>query len=424
MTTRIFRHASGALAFLLLLQLRTVADNTSLAQRFADPPAQARILKIIHNWPDAPKEQDELIGRLTRQGFGGVVCNVSFDKYLESEAKWRSFQRAVTEAKKAGWALWLYDERGYPSGNAGGIVLRGHPEWEASGLLIADAASDGSAVTLAAPPGRLFLAAAFPVRDGQIDQAGKIDLAAAVHDGRLTWQPPPGHWHVLIVTHYRLYEGTHAVSNYSAKMPYVNLLMPEPTRRFLAVTHQAYAEHLGSDLGKLFMSTFTDEPSLMSVFMKPMPYRVLPWAPELPIEFGKRRGYALEPVVADLVLEAGSAGRRHRYDFWLTIAELVSENYFGQIQEWCHAHNLQSGGHLLMEESLAAHVPFYGDFLRCAPARRSQHRLPEQPSSGSALVHRPPACERGRTRGENGRDVGNVGPRPALSAARRYAPGP
>jgi len=366
MNARMFRHALGAAAFLHLLLPSASAADGSLVERFADPPAQARILKIIHSWPDASPAQDEFIRQLTRQGFGGVVCNVSFDDYLVSETKWRSFQRAVAEAKKAGWALWLYDERGYPSGNAGGLVLRDHPEWEASGLLLADAATDGSAVTLAAPPGRLFLAAAFPARDGQIDLAGKVDLAMQVRDGRLTWQPPPGCWQVLIVTQNRLYEGTHAVSNLSGKIPYVNLLMPEPTRRFLAVTHQAYADRLGSDLGKQFMSTFTDEPSLMSVFTKPMPYRVLPWAPDLPDEFHNRRGYPLEPIVAELVLDAGAVGRKHRYDYWLTIAELVSENYFGQIQDWCRAHNLRSGGHLLMEESLVAHVPFYGDFLRCA----------------------------------------------------------
>ena len=64
------------------------------------------------------------MAQLQAQGFGGVVCNVSFDQYLESEAKWEAFTRAVNEAKKAGMALWLYDERGYPSGNAGGITLR------------------------------------------------------------------------------------------------------------------------------------------------------------------------------------------------------------------------------------------------------------------------------------------------------------
>ncbi|MCF7734376.1 MAG: hypothetical protein K9N23_22025, partial [Akkermansiaceae bacterium] len=107
------------------------ADPASLASRFADPPAATRIQKIIHGWPDDPTAQDALIASLERQGFGGVVCNLSFDQYLESEPKWEAFTRAVRTAKHAGMAMWLYDERGYPSGNAGGLTLRDHPEWEA-----------------------------------------------------------------------------------------------------------------------------------------------------------------------------------------------------------------------------------------------------------------------------------------------------
>ncbi len=179
MTARSFRPAFGAIAFLILARWSAIADDGALAKRFAEPPSQARIIKIIHSWPDAPTEQDDLIAKFSRQGFGGVVCNVSFEHYLESEARWQSFQRAVTQAKKAGWTLWLYDERGYPSGNAGGIVLRGHPEWEASGLLAVDAVTDGSEITLAAPPGRLFLAAGFPTRNGRLDPRGRIDLTAA-----------------------------------------------------------------------------------------------------------------------------------------------------------------------------------------------------------------------------------------------------
>ena len=56
---------------------------------------------------------------------------------------------------------------------------------------------------------------------------------------------------------------------------------------------------------------------------------------------------------------------RIRHDFWLTVGELVSENYFGQLQTECRRHHVPSGGHLLMEESLAAHVALYGDFFRC-----------------------------------------------------------
>jgi len=362
-------HGAACLMLAQGLGAIVLSSGTVLAgweERFAQPPAEARILKIIHNWPDPPEAQDQLIRRLRTQGFGGVVCNVSFDQYLESDAKWRAFARAVDEAKKAGWALWLYDERGYPSGNAGGITLRDHPDWEARGLLAADTETQGGPVTLELAPGRLVLAGVFPVRDGNIDMTQKVDLATVVHEGRLNWHAPAGHWRVMAVTEDRLYEGTHAEGNLHAKIPYVNLLMPEPTARFVEVTYGGYAQHLGDDLGKYFMATFTDEPSLMSLFLRPMPYRPLPWAPNLPTEFRKRRGYALDAALLPaLVADAGSAGAKIRYDFWQTVGELVSENYFGQIQTRCGRYHVPSGGHLLAEEGVVGHVPLYGDFFRC-----------------------------------------------------------
>ena len=49
--------------FLLILGLCAVAfagrtAHASWEDRFAKPPADARILKIIHNWPDDPAAQD------------------------------------------------------------------------------------------------------------------------------------------------------------------------------------------------------------------------------------------------------------------------------------------------------------------------------------------------------------------------------
>ncbi|HOX04168.1 MAG TPA: glycosyl hydrolase [Candidatus Paceibacterota bacterium] len=342
------------------------AAPPDFAAAMADPPAPARILKIIHGWPDDPDAQDGLIRKLQRQGFGGVVCNVSFDQYLQSESKWEAFRRAVGHAKEAGMALWLYDERGYPSGNAGGLVLRDHPEWEARGWLAWDTECGPGPVELKRPPGDLVLAAAFPIRDGRIDLEGKVDLAPQVRKGAMRWEAPPGRWHAMVATIDRLYEGTHAEGNLFEKMPYVNLLMPEPTRRFLELTHQRYAEQVGADLGRIFVATFTDEPSLMSCYLKPMPWRPLPWAPSLPAEFRQRRGYPLdESVLPALIGNIGDRGARIRYDYWRTVGDLVSAHYFGQIQERCREWRIPSGGHLLAEESLVAHVPLYGDSFQC-----------------------------------------------------------
>ena len=96
-----------------------------------------------------------------------------------------------------------------------------------------------------------------------------------------------------------------------------------------------------------------------------MPYRPLPWASNLPVEFKKRRGYDLEPILPALVADAGPAGQKMRYDFWETVGELVSENYFGQIQRFGRQHDIPSGGHLLLEENLVGDVALYGNFFQC-----------------------------------------------------------
>ncbi len=340
--------------------------DRTLADRFANPPASARILRIIHKQHDNPAEQDKQLQQLAAQGFGGFVGNVSFDGYVDDETKWPAFLRGVREAKAAGMSLWLYDECGYPSGSARDLTLRGHPEWAARGLLIAETNSTGGEISLALPPGTLVSAVALPVRDGIAALGHATNLAASVNAGQLRWNAPAGDWRVLAMTDDLIYEGTHAAVSLAFKKPCINLLMPETTARFLEVTHDQYAARLDKNLGHFFVSTFTDEPSLMNYWMRPMPYRVLPWSESLAKEFKKRRGESLDPLLPALVVDAGPRGAKARYDFWRTIAELVSENYFGQIQTWCHRHHVASGGHLLMEESLTAHVPLYGDFFRCA----------------------------------------------------------
>jgi len=379
-----------SLTFLLLLvsirlpggAASSPGGSSDFSAQFLNPPAESRIIKIIHSWPDDPIQQDALTRSLSAQGFGGVVCNVSFTDYLQSEPKWKAFTRAVAEARKAGFALWLYDEKGYPSATAGGLVLRDHPEWEARGLLIAEAEVEHTAA-LDVPPGEPKLIAAYPLQNGSIWLERRTNLTAFVSAGKLSWPAPPGRWLVLAITEDRLYEGTHASLSLSEHIPYPNLLDPEPTARFLEVTHQRYAAHLGQNLGADFVSTFTDEPSLMSLFLRPMPYRVLPWSSKLAVTFRYRHGYDLEDKLPALVADAGPETARVRFDYWHTIGELVADNYFGQMQRWCKQHQVLSGGHLLMEENLVNQVALYGDFFGClrrldAPGIDCLTSLPEQ----------------------------------------------
>lgn len=357
---------AGSIASSALLAFSSSPNADDLKSAFKTPSQRTKIYKIVHSLPDSEDARLSLFNKLKTQGFGGIVCNVSFDGYLTDESKWKSFINGVKTAREMGFSMWLYDERGYPSGNAGGLVLKEHPEWEARGLLIITTNVTGkSAVKFDIPEGKLLYARAFIQEiSGALNPKKFFELNNNISNKVLQWNAPPGEYKVFIVVESNLYEGTHSELNLWQKIPYINLLQKEPTERFLELTHQQYAERLGGNLGQFFEATFTDEPSLMSLYLRQMPWTILPWADNLPSEFKRRRGYDIMKTIPALFSELDENYEKRRYDFWLTIGELVSENYFGQIRDWCRKHNIESGGHLLAEENIVNHVPLYGDFFR------------------------------------------------------------
>ena len=351
---------------------REPPEDGSRAARFANPPPSARILPFGHFWPKNLRATDDLLLKLQRRGFGGLACNVHIGtNYLQSAEYWDVFRHAVHEMRASGMALWLYDEYGYPSGSADDQVLRGHPEWAACGMLVAVTnASAGSPASLALPPGKFRRAVAHPLVGGLLDAAIAVPLDGFVKDGQIAWTPPkdgPAQWQMFALTEDFIYEGTHAAVKPQPRR-YVNLLMPEPTARFIALTHERYAKELGDDL-KAFTSTFTDEPSLMSCWLKPMPYYVLPWCPDLPDDYRARTGRDLLADVPAIVSEAapGVSGKL-RCGFWSMVGDRVARNFFGPLEAWAKGHGLESGGHLFSEEGMNSHVPLYGDFFRCLRA--------------------------------------------------------
>ena len=278
---------------------------------FANPPVDSGLLPIRHNPPRGEKALREDVDRLVRLGYGGVACNCHFDGYVTKESNWPQLKSYVEALKEKGLQIWLYDERGYPSGYAYGLTLEGHPELQAKGYLI-------------------------PTNGGPV----RIEP---------------------------IFKGTHAeVKINTDRRPYPNILMREATERFLEVNHEAYVRHLGASFSNSFVSTFTDEPSLMSHWLRRMPDLVLPYSPELPDLYMKRTGRILSDDIKTLAFPDGSPGsRKIRYDYWNLVGELLTETFFGVIDDWCRAHGLLSGGHLMCEENLADHVGFYGDFFSC-----------------------------------------------------------
>ena len=279
-----------------------------------DPFRPLQFVSSFEQWCGATEDTMRLgFQSLLDAGVSGLVTTVSLEKYLEDENAWEVLRCGVQLAHSMGLRVWIYDEKGYPSGTAGGLVLAKMPESEAEGLI------------------RSFDASGRPYYEVR-----------------------------------KLFEGTHATANFFERRHYVNILDRDAVARFLEVTHDRYDRAL-HPIGEYVEAFFTDEPSLISTYVPAgLDYpRTLPWHRDLPKAFRERKGYDLTQHWESLFVDTGDIDRKVRCDFYEVIADLCAETYFAQLQTWCNTHHVASSGHLLGEETLVWQTDFDGDPFTC-----------------------------------------------------------
>ncbi|UCH35240.1 MAG: hypothetical protein JSV65_02495 [Armatimonadota bacterium] len=344
-----------------------------LRRSFVNPPTDFRPLQIIHGFDSLGQDADRIgsgLDALAAVGCGGVVANVAWPGYLRDEDRWHTFLLGAEAARRRGLALWLYDEEGYPSGAAGDIVLDGHPELEARGLIGATAeVAPGETARVALPDGAEAWVCAVALLPAEKGIAERVILNVT-GSAPIEWRAPDAStpWALYCFASRVMFEGTHATTNVFAKRRYVNLLDPRVGRRFVEVTHKEYARRMSPEALAHVAATFTDEPSLIVAYhdtVESWRPGALPWCSELPREFADRAGYALEARLPELFLDIGDDYESVRVAFYRVVSELIAENFFAPIQEWCRANGIASSGHLLCEERLSWHVWFEGDLFRC-----------------------------------------------------------
>lgn len=314
-----------------------------------DPPAADRPLQIVHGVPPA-RASVEGMKYYRDLGLGGIVCNVAFDKYLQSEAHWKTLVAAVEACHTLGMVVWLYDEEGYPSGAAGGLVLQANHAFEARELAYDPSRKDP-----------------FLLRPA--------------------------------------YEHTHASNNYHAARRYANLIDAGAVQCFIEKTHDAYWQRLQKHFGGTVQAFFTDEPSLMAVNLGQLPEHIrakvrvadpldpgvkalpcVPWCDDLPGLYRERYHDDLLARRKGLFEGDSPEDRQVRRQFWQLIADLTADRYFGSLQEWCEAHKVASSGHCLWEEEILHHVPLVGNCLKSL-CRMDIPGLDVLSSDPQAVVH-------------------------------------
>lgn len=295
------------------------------------PTALHRPLPIEHGITNRPDWREYLV-TLKNKGVGGIVTNVAWNEsYLESPSDWGHLRDIVTTCREMGLRVWLYDEFGYPSGAAGGLVLKGHPEFEAQAMVDTG---------------------------GDTNSSSRFQIRHA-------------------------YEYTPAVNMGYRILRYVNLMDDRAIKRFIEVTHDAYARELGTDNMAHVEAFFTDEPSLVAFYTRLDPKRLgsatiidppdmtkpclpcVPWVYDLPERYRERFDGDIMATLPSLFGGDSDTDKRIRRQFWELVGALVSDRYFGQIARWCASHGVSSTGHLLMEENVWPHIVLDGGAPAC-----------------------------------------------------------
>ena len=139
-----------------------------------------------------------------------------------------------------------------------------------------------------------------------------------------------------------------------------NLLLPEATARFLAVTHERYAAAIGSFFGSTVRAIFTDEPSLARQHQPQKPGDAL-WQLTWSAAMEKALGGDFRKRLAG----GGDIARPPLWrDYWAAYARVFHDAWVAPIARWCEAHKLAMSGHLLGEHSFGTQVAYNGSLRR------------------------------------------------------------
>jgi len=146
---------------------------------------------------------------------------------------------------------------------------------------------------------------------------------------------------------------------------HVDVLNPPAIRRFIELTHERYAAHLGASFGRRVRGIFTDEPS----FIYGRRFNGDGRRIELPYTEGLENDYAEatgRPLRADLARAmAGKEVEGLWPAFYGILGRRFIQAFFDPIRAWCDAHNLLFTGHLLWESPPRSAVKSNGQPLAC-----------------------------------------------------------
>lgn len=263
---------------------------------------------------NAKLDIDEICYQLqdfARGHYSGVVIHARAgleDAYMGKE--WfRAYRVALEEAARLGLDVWIYDEDGWPSGFAGGVV----PELGEEHCLKKLKTCKGKPET-----GRILAVYRKSESENTYIRIEEDELA----ENDLVF-------YIEISEHY------------------VDLMSERTVAEFIRSTHERYRAEFSEYFGTTIKGMFTDEPQLN--------VDGYPWSDTL--EEAYEECYH-ENLLDSLYLlsEQAEGHEKFRYQFFRLLSERLYHSFTKQIADWCEANHLQMTGHFGTEDGLTGQI--------------------------------------------------------------------
>jgi hypothetical protein len=339
---------------------------------FADPPKEYR----QHAWLTydlSRTTEEQLTGQIRQRaeqdltgGFylgmtGGKTSGLS-EEYLKGSGKAASdegieflsdlyfdlYAKAIEAGLKYGNPpLVFYDEVGYPSGMAGGLLYSKMPRYAAKSLEKIEQDIIGPEhITMDFPEGITLGAVRMNLESLEL-----MDISNQIEAGhQLSCQVPEGRWKVM-----GFYLNLRASLGQGRKSGYVDYLDEEAVGAYISLCYQAHYNHLSKYFGNVLKITHYDEPALHVS-------RGRAWTPDFNEKFEQIYGTDPMKYYPALWYDIGAGTAAVRNALWGTRARLFAECYIKQLDEWCGEHHIMLSGHLDQEE-IDNPVPVNGDLM-------------------------------------------------------------
>jgi hypothetical protein len=186
--------------------------------------------------------------------------------------------------------------------------------------------------------GAIVAAVATPVADsGQLDVSRSVvisdrlkgEFEVAGEGQRLEWKVPAGRWKIMLFA-----EGPTGEQVSVPSLGMEGFVIDHFSRPSLDLFLRAAGDRTLEELRPLA------SPPFHSVFCDSFEVWGADWTTGFMEEFSRRRGYDLAPYLPALYQDGGELTPHVRYDYHLTLSDLMLENFFAPLGEWAHRHGM------------------------------------------------------------------------------------